>query len=190
MDEVIINSAILATLLIEVVLLVLCEKRWWQSYYTPITALAIPYTIIVLLAAAVGGHYGFVPLYYPSLIVWIIGLPVMSGVSFIMSIVFRSIPVTPKVQLSGLRHERLYVSVMAGLLLLIALHLRSTISSSLFAFGSDDFGEDFATFGLYGHMMTLLIAMEIVAFTQIRPHKRWLYFGLILLCIFFLFVNP
>ena len=189
MDEIVINSAFLSTLLIEVVLLVLCEKRWWQSFFTPITALAIPYTLVVLLAAVVGGHNGFVPLYYPSLAVWIIGLPVMSCVSFVMSIVFRSMPVTPKVQLSGLRHEGLYVSLMAGLLLLVALHLRGTIASSLFAFGSDDFGEDFATFGIYGHIMTVLIAMEIVAFAQIRPHKRWLYSGLILLCVFFLFVN-
>lgn len=189
MVEFIINSAWFLSLLAEIVIIVFLERRWWGSYFTPTTALSIPYLIIVVLAMCTGGHFGFVPFYYPSLLIWIIGLALMEITSGVCAVIRKRIANDTTIQIHPMRHEFLFVVFLLMLLALFIIRFRSALSHSAFAFGSDDFGEEFATFGLFGHLMTLLLACLIVCFGLIRNGRRMLYLGIIVLTLFFLFVN-
>ena len=65
----------LAFFLLIVIFLVLSEKSQWGSWITPLTVLAVPYTLSVILIII---YRQFVPgipaFYFPSLTIWIFGL--------------------------------------------------------------------------------------------------------------------
>ena len=66
---------IVLSLLIEAVVLSYLEKKAWHTLYTPLNFLMLPYVVVLLLTLCVaGGSMGFVEFYYPSILLWNIGL--------------------------------------------------------------------------------------------------------------------
>lgn len=65
----------LILLLAECALLSYIDRRLWKTYFTPLHFLMVPYLLILLLTLCVAGRFGFEKFYYPSLVPWIIGLP-------------------------------------------------------------------------------------------------------------------
>ena len=191
MENSIINSAWFVTLLAEVALIMFLEKRWWHTFITPTTCLAIPYLCIVLLAMCIGGHGGFVPFYSPSMLIWIVGLALMELCSGLCTALNRRLSNAnaATIELKPMRHEALLDIVLSLLIVLFALHFRGQLAHSAYAIGSDEFGEEFATYGLFGHLMTLLLACLIVCFGLVRKGKKTLYIGIITAIVFFLFIN-
>ena len=76
---------ILATFLIEVAVLFYLEVKMWRTMYTPLIFLMVPYTIVLLITIMVAGSdFGFVEFYYPSIVIWNIGLLLFAIPSFVL----------------------------------------------------------------------------------------------------------
>ncbi len=69
----------LILLLAECALLSYIDRRLWKTYFTPLHFLMIPYLLILLLTLCVAGRFGLEKFYYPSLLPWIIGLPLFAA---------------------------------------------------------------------------------------------------------------
>ena len=53
--------SIVLILLMEVTVLTVLEYRAWRTFYTPLFALMLPYTIVLLVTIAIAGNFGYVP---------------------------------------------------------------------------------------------------------------------------------
>lgn len=68
------DLVILICLVAEVVALSRVDNKLYGTWCTPFSLLAYPYVTIVLSAYFVGSSLDFVPLYAPSVLIWIVGL--------------------------------------------------------------------------------------------------------------------
>ena len=59
----------------ELFLFIWIDHKQWRTWYTPFNFLAIPYALVLLVTLLSAGHFGLVDFYYPSLLPWIVGLP-------------------------------------------------------------------------------------------------------------------
>ena len=83
-------------LYVEVFLLALVEKQVWKTLYTPLNCLMIPYAFILGICLLVDGNMGFVPFYYPSIWVWVVGIAVFFIPSFFLGIVYSAATQYPR----------------------------------------------------------------------------------------------
>ena len=127
----------LAFFLLIVIFLVLSEKSQWGSWITPLTVLAVPYTLSVILIII---YRQFVPgipaFYFPSLTIWIFGL-----------LLFK-IPSILHAKCLG-PHYR-YICIGISL-----LKIRS-LSGALSSFGSDEFSAEYQSSSILNHLSVLL----------------------------------
>ena len=65
---------ILISFLIEVGVLLYLEKKAWNTLYTPLNLLMLPYLIVLIITILISGHFGFDKMYYPSILIWSVGL--------------------------------------------------------------------------------------------------------------------
>ena len=183
------NILILVFLLVEVYFLVRLEKRLWNSYYTPVTILAVPYVLVVLLTVLLPESLGFVSLYYPSLLFWIVGLVLLEVPSILMSAFYRKTGGNLDMQVSTPHRQWLLTIVALLLVAVFMVRLRGMVSAQQVMFGSDEFGDEFAKYGLFGHLLVFLIGCMIVFFSFIK-RKHWLIpVATILSIALLLFVN-
>src|SRR5215469_14319256 len=75
---------IIGGLVFEVVALSHIDHRLFRTWFTPFNLLAWPYTVIVVLAFLFAPALGFVSLYPPSVLIWIIGLLVFWATGFVI----------------------------------------------------------------------------------------------------------
>lgn len=183
------NILILGAFLAEVVLLARLEKRIWGTYYTPLNALSIPFTGILLLTLCLPASMGFVPFYYPSLYIWMGGLTLMAIPSWLLGYGFRKRYGEPDYTLTPIQHEKFFLSVTLLLIVPFVFRLREMMATSLDLFGSDEFGENFAVYGFFGHLLVFLSACSILCFTCIRKGNRLLPILAITLIAALAFVN-
>ena len=61
-------------LYLEVLLLAFAERKLWNTWFTPLNCLSVPYAVVLAICLCVDGNMGFVPFYYPSVWVWVVGL--------------------------------------------------------------------------------------------------------------------
>ena len=80
---------ILFSFLIEVAVLFYLELKAWKSLYTPLIFLMLPYTIILLISIAISGNFGFVVFYYPSILIWSVGLVLFAIPSYVLAYVLQ-----------------------------------------------------------------------------------------------------
>ena len=62
------------TLLIESGVIMYLEYKAWKSIFTPLSFLLLPYLAVLMVSIAMSGRMDFVEFYYPSIIIWIVGL--------------------------------------------------------------------------------------------------------------------
>lgn len=74
MPDPIVSALIIAVLILLTTTLSLADRWLFRTWLTPFTLLAAPYTVVVLLAYAIGPALGFVDLYTPSVLIWLGGL--------------------------------------------------------------------------------------------------------------------
>lgn len=190
MDTWLSDILIFITFLAEVYILCKIERKIWGSFYTPVTVLAVPFTVVLCLVLLFPPSFGFVSFYFPSLIVWMAGLLLMAIPSWLIGYGFRKQKAElPTLVIERPKHESgLYI--VAGILIVLFLfRLRGMMNLSLLSFGSDDFGEEFATHGAFGHLLHILVAISIISFACIRKEKKWIPIAIILLVAVISFVN-
>lgn len=173
----------------EVLFIVYTERRLWGTLFTPINALALPFTVIVLVLQLVPSSMGFVPFYFSSLFVWMGGLACMAIPSWILAYGFRKRFGEPVMKLKPLKNERLLLIFTFLLIVPFVFKLRSMMSLSLIQLGSDEFGEGFATYGIFGHLLHILFALSILCFVCVRRDNKWLPTFAIVLIAAIAFLN-
>lgn len=168
------------TLLIESGVLMYLEYKAWKTIFTPMSFLLLPYLAVLMVSIAMSGKMDFVEFYYPSIFIWIVGL-------FFFAI--------PDFMLVGYANKRGYtdlngeiddssiprVFVLIGILLvmLFAYRLFTTIRSSQYIIGSDQFAEEFAGFGFWGHLKRFCSVMLMLYIYYLNKDNRWLWFLII-----------
>lgn len=149
---------------IEIFLLAWIEKKLWRTYFTPLSFLMLPYGAALLVTLVVEGRFGIVPFYYPSLIPWIIGMPLFAVPSWLWFAFTRkkSSPKTPdkRMKTGGFLRWKIVLTYLIGLLLCgKMLYLLGRTNAGI---GSEKFGFLFAGSGFMGHL--LVIGMALVLF--------------------------
>ena len=168
------------TLLIESGVLMYLEYKAWKTVFTPLSFLLLPYLAVLMVSIAMSGKMDFVEFYYPSIFIWIVGL-------FFFAI--------PDFMLVGYANKRGYtdlkggidetpmprVFVLIGILLVMMFSYRlfTTVRSSQYIIGSDQFAEEFAGFGFWGHLKRFCSVMLMLYIYYLNKNNRWLWFLII-----------
>lgn len=161
---------ILVLFVFEVGVLVYFDRQLFGTFITPITILSIPYLIIVILAIIVGPSLGFVQFYYPSLWIWIIGLPIFWIPGFLLACVLlqkTNIHHYPYSIINNFKFDNvIFKLTYLVIVVLIYGFVRAYNKSKI---GSDNFELAFGS-GFSGH--TLLISKFFFIYLLVRFRKR------------------
>ncbi|MBD5261927.1 MAG: hypothetical protein HDS38_07355 [Bacteroides sp.] len=168
---------------IEVYLIYKIEKNNWGTIYTPINLLMLPYAFLIpiaIISFSVNDGYCF---YYPSLLIWMIGLLVFEIPSVILSafIIKKNTISYDKINLSSSLYSK-YLRLNIVLVGLFFFRFLQLYKSGI-PVGSDEFGEAFATYGLWGHLNLILMIFNIGNIILLGSRQKSDNYLLILLII-------
>ena len=162
------DFVILFSFILEVGVLQYVEYKAWKTLFTPLSFLMLPYLVVLIITLFISGtSFGFVAFYYPSILIWHIGIFLFAIPSFSIAYIMqrKGLQMTIDTSQDSMRESkmpRLLIILSLFLSLLFLWHLRSTLSSSKQALGSDEFGEDFSGFGFWGHLRILTIPLYVI----------------------------
>jgi len=180
---------ILISLLIEVGVLFYLEKKAWNTLYTPLNFLMLPYVVILLLTVVVAGKWGIVDFYYPSIIYWNVGLLLFAIPSLALGFTMQKNGRTvyrPIDERSGMSNVIVILTVV--MCLAFMYRLKQTLGSSSASLGSDEFGMDFDGHGLWAHLSKFILPLLILCIYYVDRTRRWLWI-FILLLVFITFLH-
>ncbi|MBD5388595.1 hypothetical protein HDR68_04305 [bacterium] len=180
-------------LYLEVLLLAFAERKLWNTWFTPLNCLSVPYAVVLAICLCVDGNMGFVPFYYPSVWVWVVGLAVFFVPSCIFGLLLRrknrndrEAPTAREFTLSPLTF-RILEYITWGILVLFTFWFFYLAYAKDLIPGGEFFAQAWAEHGFFGHLFTVLMGLNIFwVFAADKAHKRyWLYvlgfFGVALL---------
>ena len=168
----------LVALFVEIAVLAYFDKKMWGTMYTPLNILMLPYAVVLVLTIVVAGNWGIAEFYYPSIMVWMLGLVVFAIPSYLFGYMFRD---------EIARYETLSIddnlnmkvlNVLTIILLLLFFRRFITIfRMGIFMVGSEDFGELFCGSGLWGHLHRLLhVLLMLYIYKYDKKHRYYLFF--------------
>lgn len=175
--------------ILEVILLTMAEKKLWGTLYTPLNCLVLPFCMVLLIVLTMPSSLGFVHFYAPSLLIWMGGMLVMAIPSWALAMGYRKNHSELQIAASTPKNENLFYVFCALLIIPFLFRVRGLMSSSLNMIGSDEFGEEFAVYGFFGHLLILLLGCSIVLFSSIRKGNRIIPILLILAITLIAFLN-
>lgn len=150
----------LLTFYIEAFVIYNLELKLWRTRYTPTNILLIPYAILLPISITAITLKSGLSFYYPSILVWSIGLLIFEIPSLLMSLYNYRIKKT--IITSDYKNIKWkYYLWINGILCILFLLKLLLLSRSGIPIGSDQFGEMFATYGIWGHLNLLFIAFTI-----------------------------
>lgn len=177
----------LVFLILEVFIFTFIERKLWGTYITPLNALSIPTSIVIIIAVLYpyvsSTFYHF---YFPVITVWIIGFALFF---FISCVVSRSIKkqfspssiINNKIRFSYYRYpykETCFYNILCilgSILLAYAFFKMSSVRG--ISWGSDEFSESFNNGGLIGHVIVFICAiLGYMIYMADRKHKYTIYF--------------
>lgn len=177
--------SVVITLLIEVCCLTYFEYKAWQTIYTPLCALMLPYVAVLLITIAIAGDYGFVSFYYDSIYVWIYGLPLFALPSYACAAIMQYCGHPVITPIKEEEHSLSPVLIIVAVLLVVLLFykLEQTIAHGFFLLGTDDFAEEFSGHGIWAHLREMLMPLIILALFYVRKRQYWLWLLIALMLI-------
>ncbi len=166
------NILILSSFLVEVVVLFLCEKKLWRTLITPLNCLMIPYTIVLLITISLPESLGFADFYYPSILIWSVGLIVFFIPSFLLALWShkKNIDFDYQVNEPALTKPLVIFSIL--LLIFFAFRFFFMQRTTQDSIGSKEFAGNFSTYGVFGHILISLLALEILWIFMYSKGKR------------------
>lgn len=184
------NFLIILLLLVEAGVLFYLERKAWNTLYTPLNFLMLPYIFVLMVTIAVSGKFDFVEFYYPSILLWNIGLLLFAVPDIALSVVVRKSAGLTNSSFTGHSSDddkipMIFVYIGAVIALLFIYRLKSTIGNSKFVIGSDEFAEEFAGFGFWGHLKRFTGVLLMMYIYFLNRKQRWLW----LLIIAFMVVS-
>lgn len=156
------NILILSFFLVEVIVLFFYEKKLWGTAITPLNCLMIPYTIVLLITISLPKSLGFVEFYYPSILIWSVGLVVFFIPSFLLALWSHKKNIDFDYQVNEPASTKPLVIFSILLLVFFAFRLFFAQRTTQVTIGSKEFASDFSNFGVFGHIMVSLLALEIL----------------------------
>lgn len=170
-------------LYLEVILLAFAERKLWNTWFTPLNCLSVPYAVVLAICLGLDGNMGFVPFYYPSVWVWVVGLAVFFVPSCILGLLQRrknrngrEAATVKEFTLSPFTSRILEYITWGIFALFIFWFIRLAFVKNLIP-GGETFAQEWAGHGFFGHLFTLLMGLNIFwMFAADKNHKRyWLY---------------
>ena len=76
----------LVALYVEIGVLAYCDWKMWRTMYTPLNTLMLPYAFMLTVTLLFCGNFGVAEFYYPSLLVWMVGLVIFAIPSFVFGL--------------------------------------------------------------------------------------------------------
>ncbi len=174
---------ILISFLIEVGVLFYLEEKAWNTIYTPLNFLMLPYLLVLLITILISGNW-VVDFYYPSILYWNAGLLLFAIPSYALSYVIKKNgkPIQNSISDEGMPGVIAVITVIMCLAFLY--RIRQTMGSSTAAIGSDDFGMDYSGHGLWAHLSKINSALLVLCIYFAGRERRWLWIPVLLLIIF------
>ena len=170
----------LVALYVEIGVLAYCDWKMWRTMYTPLNMLMLPYAFMLAVTLAMCGNFGVVDFYYPSLLVWMVGLPIFALPSFFFGIAFRK---KLAVEQAGVIEDNVNMKTLTifTAILVVAFIMRfiSMVGSSPYLPGTEDFGYDYCGGGLWGHLHRVLHVLSIIYIYK-WDKRHWYYIFLIM----------
>ncbi|MCQ2067850.1 MAG: DUF6337 family protein [Bacteroidaceae bacterium] len=166
------NAIILISFLIEVGVLLYLEKKAWNTIYTPLSVLMLPYLIVLLITIMISGHFGFDKMCYPSILVWSVALLVFAIPSQYLgySLQKNGKPYYSVMECPEMPPLLLWISVLVCLGLLF--RFKQAFGSSPFSIGTEEFTESFDGKGVWSHISRLnSIMLTVTIFFVDRKHR-------------------
>ena len=165
---------------IEIFVLAVIDYKLWHTVYTPLNLLMLPYALMLMVALLACGNWGIVDFYYPSLLLWMIGLILFAIPGILFGIGFRKrlqIEQGGTINDEEMNMRRLNVF---STILVVAFLLRFVykVRTSQYLPGTEDFGYEFCGAGLWGHLHRVLHALSIIYIYK-YDRKHWYYMLLI-----------
>ena len=180
---------ILLSLLIEAGVLLFLEVKAWNTLYTPLAFLMLPYVAVLLITIAISGHLGFVEFYYPTILYWSAGLLCFAIPSYVLGFTMQKHGKSVSKPIDDGNGLSKTVVVLTFIMCLAFLYrLKQVLGSSASSLGSDDFGMDFNGHGLWAHLSKINSVLLVLCIYFYDRSKRWLWIPILLL-VFFAFIH-
>lgn len=196
------NIFLFLVLITEAVLLFRLEKKMWLTGCTPLNFLMIPYVAVLGITLLLSGHLGLDKFYYPSLIPWIIGLPLFAIPGWLFFLAERRFPSLRATERKAERqrrhlpasestcldyspkHYRLQLGLAITILLALGVRLTVFLAQDRGMIGNEHFGHIFAGSGWAGHLLLIGAALLIMLLFENRTWPTWIISAFILFLLF------
>lgn len=170
------DAIYLVTFLIEVGVLLYLEYKTWNTLYTPLNFLMLPYTAVLIVTVLLAGSsWGFVDFYYPSIFIWNVGLLLFAIPSFTLGAVLQYNHISLRQRPLDDHFPKMLLLLSFLLAAMFMWHLKGMLTSSAEALGSDEFGDEFSGGGLWGHLRQLTIPLLMMSIYYVSKQRWWLW---------------
>ena len=179
----------LIALFAEIAVLAYFDKKMWGTMYTPLNILMLPYAVVLVFTILVSGNWGIAEFYYPSIMVWMLGLIVFAVPSYIIGYIFRDDIKKYETQSIDDNLSMTFLNIFT--IIVLVLFFRRFLSiyrMGIFMVGTEDFGELFCGKGLWGHLHRLLhVLLMLYIYKYDKKHKYYLFFILGIVFVTFMY---
>ena len=180
----IMNFVLLAGIYLEIAVLGYFEYKLWNTIYTPLNFLMLPYAIVLLFCVLICGNFGVAEFYYPSLVLWMGGLLLFAVPSYFFALSYQKDIKQPDAKIIDDHMPMKWLNIFTLLLIcLFFLRLFRMMRTSQYLPGSEDFGMEFCGGGVWGHLHRLIHALVIIYIYK-YDNKHW-YYALMVIAMFF-----
>ncbi|MDE6694563.1 MAG: hypothetical protein K2J57_01870, partial [Bacteroidales bacterium] len=165
----------------------------WGTGYTPLNFLMLPYVAILGITLLLSGRLGLDEFYCPSLIPWIIGLPVFALPGWLFFLAERRFWARNTSCASFENNEfavnqgayRFEIGLAIAILIALSVRLIVFLLQGKGTIGNEEFGALFSGNGWAGHLQLISVALLMLLLLDNRRWPTWIISAFIL---FFLFV--
>ena len=170
----------IVALYVEIGVLAYCDWKMWRTLYTPLNLLMLPYAFILFITLMSCGNMGIVEFYYPSIMVWMVGILIFSIPSYLFYLHLHGDIVNIKIGEIDDNVNMKILNIMTVFLILAFFYrFYSMLGSSPYLPGSEDFGYDYCGKGVWGHLHRVLHALSIIyIYKYDNKHRYYLLFVL------------
>lgn len=162
---------------LEIAVLAFFEYKMWRTMYTPLNLLMLPYAVMLMVTILASGTMDIVDFYYPSMLLWMLGLLLFAIPSFMLALPLRN---SLRKEPTGFILDNInmkYLNIFS-VLLVSAFLLRFVfmVKTSSLLPGSDDFGYEYCGKGFWGHMHRAFHALSIIYIYKFDKKHKWYLF--------------
>ncbi|MBQ7362536.1 MAG: hypothetical protein IJW68_08625 [Bacteroidaceae bacterium] len=179
----ILNILLLAGIYVEMAVLAYFEHKLWNTFYTPLNFLMVPYAVVLLFCVLVCGNFDVVDFYYPSLILWMFGLLLFAIPSYLFALSYQQNIQKSDATIIDDSLPMKIIDIMTFIIVaLFMFRLLRMVQTSPHLPGSFDFGQEYCGKGIWGHLHRLFHAL-VILYIYKYDNKHW-YYALLVVAMF------